>query len=179
MRRWSSDSLSHNHLHTHIIRIIRSIRSSTIRNLPRWYQTEQCPDKTVDTVHTNLLCSFWPSNQSRSVTSGKIEWAHLPVSTKSYFPCHALINLAKLWKSLEDNGLSKMVPSNAACCARTSTSSFPTSPRWNRIYINFTSISFWHRLQHNPHITFIQRVSLMCNFPRQHNLDRTQAIGEN
>jgi hypothetical protein len=40
----------------------------------------------------------------------------LAVSTESYFACHALINtgLAKLWKSLENNGLLKMVPSNAA-----------------------------------------------------------------
>jgi hypothetical protein len=35
---------------------------------------------------------------------------------ESHFACHALINagLAKLWKSLEDNGLPKMVPYNAA-----------------------------------------------------------------
>jgi hypothetical protein len=73
------------------------------------------------------------------------------VSAESHFACHALINasLAKLWKSFEDNGLSKMEPSNAACRARSSTSSFPTSPTWDGIHINFTSIPFWHRLQHN------------------------------
>jgi hypothetical protein len=36
--------------------------------------------------------------------------------------------LAKLWKSLEDNGLSKMEPSNATCYARSSIISFSTSP---------------------------------------------------
>jgi hypothetical protein len=68
-------------------------------------------------------------NQGRSVTSGKIEWANLQVSTDSYFACHALINagLSKLWKSLEDYVLSKMEPSNAACRAHSSTSSFSTS----------------------------------------------------
>jgi hypothetical protein len=55
------------------------IRSSTIRNLPRCDRAKQCPDKTLDTVQTNLLSSFWPSNQGRCVTSGKIEWAKMPV----------------------------------------------------------------------------------------------------
>jgi hypothetical protein len=66
------------HTHTHI-------RSSTIRNLPRCDRTEQCPNKTIDTVHTKLFSSFWPSNQGRSVTSGKIEWANLPVSAGTHF----------------------------------------------------------------------------------------------
>jgi hypothetical protein len=94
--------------HTHI-------RSSPIRNLPRCDRTEQCPDKTLETVHTKLLSSFWPSNQGRSVTSGKIEWANLPVPAESHFACHALINagLAKLWwKSPGDNDLSKKVVRN-------------------------------------------------------------------
>jgi hypothetical protein len=95
MRRFISNR-NNNHLHTHT-----HIRSSTIRNLPRCNRTVQFPDKFLDTVHTNLLSSFWPSNQDRSVTSGKIEWANLPVSAESYFACHALINanLVKLWKA--------------------------------------------------------------------------------
>jgi hypothetical protein len=71
--------------HTHI-------RSSTIRNLQRCDRTEQCPNKILDKVQTKLLSSFWPSNQGRSVTSGKIECANLPVSAESHFACHALIN---------------------------------------------------------------------------------------
>jgi hypothetical protein len=44
------------------------------------------------TVHKNLLSSFYPSNQGRSVTSGKIKWVNQPVFAKSHFACHALIN---------------------------------------------------------------------------------------
>jgi hypothetical protein len=58
-----------------------------LRHLPRCDRTEQCPDKTLDTVHTNLLSSFCPSNQGRSVTSGKIDFANLPV----LFCLHALM----------------------------------------------------------------------------------------
>jgi hypothetical protein len=88
--KWSTVSPTHTHIH---------IRFSTIWNLPRCDRTEQCPDKTLDTVQTNLLSSFWPSSQGRSVTFGKIEWSNLPVSAESHFACHALINagLAKLW----------------------------------------------------------------------------------
>jgi hypothetical protein len=52
-----------------------------------------------------------------SVTSLKIEWVNLPVSAESHFACYALISdgLAKIWKSLGDNILSKMEPSNATC----------------------------------------------------------------
>jgi hypothetical protein len=97
------------------------IRSSIIRNLSRCDQTEQCPDKTFDTVQIKLLSSFWPSNLGQSVTSGKIEWANLPVSTESHFGCHALINagLAKLWNSLEVNGLSKSTQLNSENTSRT------------------------------------------------------------
>jgi hypothetical protein len=86
--KWSTISLSPAHTH---------IRSSTILNQPRCNRTEQCPHKKV-----NLLFYFLPSTQGQSVTSGKIEWVNLPVSTGFHFTCHALISagLAKLWKSL-------------------------------------------------------------------------------
>jgi hypothetical protein len=42
-----------------------------------------------------------------------------------------------------------MKPSNATWRAYSSTSAFPTSPTWDGMFINFTSILFWHRLQHN------------------------------
>jgi hypothetical protein len=100
-------------------------------------------------VHTNFLSSFWPSNQGQSVTSGKKVCANLPVSAEYHFACHALIkaSLAKLWKSLKDNSPTKMVPYNVTCRAGSLTSSFPTSPTWDEININFTPIPFW--LQHS------------------------------
>jgi hypothetical protein len=78
------------------------IITCTLRNLLRCDRTDQCPEKTLDTVQTNILFSFWPSNQAWSCTSGKIEWASLPVSAESHFACHVLISagLVKLWKSL-------------------------------------------------------------------------------
>jgi hypothetical protein len=84
MRRYISNrNLFHNHPHTHT--------SSTIRNLPRCDRTEQCPDKTFDTVQTKLLSSFWPSNEGRSVT----------LSAESHFACHALINACRSSQTLE------------------------------------------------------------------------------
>jgi hypothetical protein len=64
---------------------------------------------------------------------------------------HGLIiaGLAKLWKSLEGDGLSKVEPSNGAYHVRSPTSSFPTTLTWDGIHLNFTSIPFWHRLKHN------------------------------
>jgi hypothetical protein len=122
--------------------------------------------KTLDTMQTNLLSSFWPSNQSRSVTSGKIEnKTNLPVPAESHFTCPALINagLAKLWKPLEDNGLSKMEPSNAACRARSSTRSFPTSPK-NPHQLHLNSVLGQAAAQL---FTFIhQRVIRMRNFQK-------------
>jgi hypothetical protein len=120
----SSGLLSHNHLHTHLHQIFQ------IRNPPRWDRTEQCPDKTLDTVQKPSLfllalnsapkCHIWKNSMNEPT-----------VPAESHFACHVLINAgqAKLWKSLEDNGLSKMEPSNATCCAHLSTSFPPV--RWN------------------------------------------------
>jgi hypothetical protein len=69
-------------------------------------------------------------------------------------------------------------PSNAAFHARSSNSSFPTSPTWDGIQIKFTSIRFWHRLHHNCLHSYTSGW-VKRNFPRQHSLDRTQAIRAN
>jgi hypothetical protein len=110
------------------------IRSSSIRNLPRCNRTEQCPDKTLDTVQTKLLSSFWPSNHGQSFTTGKIEWENLPVSAESLSCYHQ----RRSSQTLE-----------TACHACSSTSLFPISPMWDGIHMNFTSFPFWHRFQHN------------------------------
>jgi hypothetical protein len=49
------------------------------------------------TLKPGLKCHIWKNRMGK------------PVSAESHFACHDLINagLAKLWKSLEDNGLSK------------------------------------------------------------------------
>jgi hypothetical protein len=105
-------------------------------------RTEQCPNKTLDTVQTNLLSSFWASNQGRSVTSGKIEWANLPVSAESHFVCHALTALTM------------------------------SHQRWYSGSLLTDSLSLIKAM-------LSRKIQTLDNFPRQHSLDRTQAISEN
>jgi hypothetical protein len=85
-------------LHTYTIHTARL----TIRNLLKCDQAAQWPDTILDTVETNFLSSFWPSNQGRRKTFGCMEWVKLPVSAASHFPCNSFSkkDLAKPWKSI-------------------------------------------------------------------------------
>jgi hypothetical protein len=77
---------THTHTHTHI-------RSSTIRNLPRCDRTKQSPDKTLDTVHTSLLSSFWHiwKNRMGEPTSIRRVLLCLPCSLLSTDPNGAVV----------------------------------------------------------------------------------------
>jgi hypothetical protein len=127
-----------NFSHCHIKWSIKytHIASSTILNLLKcdraaysWYSGK------------TFLSSLWPSNQDRRKTFGSMEWRNLPVSAVPDFLHHYLSKweLAIPWKSIGGNGLSKIVPFNAAGRARSSTNSLPSRPRWNGIHIMSTS----------------------------------------